>query len=249
LGGNDILTGGAGNDTLDGGVGVDNLQGGLGADTYIVDLTVAGALQDTVTEALNAGTDTLQLRGDSTNLVATTLVLGANLENFDANATGSSKLNLTGNALNNTLTGNSAANALNGGAGADTLSGAAGSDTLIGGTGNDTLTGGADADFFVFNVAASATNRDTVTDFVSGTDVLRFDNAVFTAIGGDGALNSAAFVAGDFTGGQDTTDRIVYNTTTGALYYDADGSGAGVAVQVAMVDGLPGLAETDIFVM
>jgi Ca2+-binding RTX toxin-like protein len=244
-----ILTGNTGNNTLDGGAGIDSLIGGLGDDTYLVDLTATGTLQDTLTEAANAGTDTLVLRGNATLVTAATLTLAATLENLDAGATGSTKLNLTGNALANTLTGNAADNILNGAAGNDVLIGGAGNDTLIGGAGNDTLTGGADADAFVFNVAASATNQDTVTDFVSGADVLRFDNAVFTAIGTDGALKEAAFVAGDFTGGQDATDRIVYNTTTGALYYDADGSGAAVAVQVAMLEGVASLAATDIFVM
>ena len=244
-----ILTGNAGNNTLDGGDGKDTLVGGLGDDTYLVDLTATGALQDVITEAANAGTDSVILRGSATLATPVTLTLAATLENLDASATGSTKLNLTGNTLANTLTGNDAANTLNGGTGNDILAGGDGSDLLIGGAGNDILTGGADADLFVFNVAASATNRDTVTDFISGTDVLRFDNAVFTTIGVDGALNAAAFVAGDITGGQDAGDRIVYNTTTGALYYDADGSGASVALQVAMLTDLPGLAATDIFVM
>ena len=202
-----------------------------------------------ITEAANAGTDSVILRGSPALANAVTLTLAATLENLDASGTGITKLNLTGNTLANTLTGNDAANTLNGGTGNDILVGGDGSDLLIGGAGNDILTGGADADLFVFNVAASATNRDTVTDFTSGTDVLRFDNAVFTKIGVDGMLNEAAFIAGDFTGGQDAGDRIVYNITTGALYYDADGSGASVALQVAMLNDLPGLAATDIFVM
>ena len=244
-----ILTGNGGNNTLDGAAGIDSLIGGLGDDTYRVDLTATGTLQDSITEAANAGTDSVILRGSAVLATPVTLTLAATLEHLDASATGSTKLNLTGNTLANTLTGNDADNTLNGGTGADLLIGGGGSDILIGGAGNDMLTGGADADFFVFNLAADATNRDTMTDFISGTDVLRFDNAIFTAIGANGALNVAAFVAGDFSGGQDASDRIVYNTSTGALYYDADGSGAGAAVQVALLDGAPGLAVTDIFVM
>ncbi|MCA3864198.1 MAG: cadherin domain-containing protein, partial [Burkholderia sp.] len=54
LGGSDTLNGGAGNDTLNGGAGTDTLVGGLGDDIYVVDVAT-----DIVTEAANAGTDTV----------------------------------------------------------------------------------------------------------------------------------------------------------------------------------------------
>ncbi|TXI44779.1 calcium-binding protein [Methylophilus sp.] len=138
----DTLIGGAGNDFFDGGAGVDKLIGGNGDDTYIVDLILTGtapanykvALQDTITEtaAAGSGTDTVILRGTFTEPTTfTTLTLGANLENLDASDTGLTKLNLTGNALNNTLTGNDANNILDGGAGVDTLRGGEGNDTYI----------------------------------------------------------------------------------------------------------------------
>ncbi|WP_019915166.1 M10 family metallopeptidase, partial [Methylophilus sp. 1] len=142
--GNDTLDGAAGNDIIDGEDGVDKLIGGAGDDTYIVDLIKTGknaasykvALQDTITEAANAGTDTVQLRSlgsidysDMEN--ATTLTLGANLENLDVSATEDIKLNLTGNSLDNILTGNDADNILDGGKGIDTLIGGAGNDTYI----------------------------------------------------------------------------------------------------------------------
>jgi len=49
--------------------------------------------------------------------------------------------------------------------------------------------------------------------------------------------------------GHDADDRLVYNTTTGALYYDADGSGAGAALVVANFQGAPGIVATDITVI
>ena len=145
------LTGNAGANTLDGGAGVDILNGGLESDRYIVDLVQTGttaatfrvALQDTVTEALNAGTnDILELRGNFDHLNATTLALGANLETLDASQTNLTKLNLTGNELNNSLIGNDAANILLDSTGNDTLDGRAGNDTLDGGIGVDSLIGG-----------------------------------------------------------------------------------------------------------
>ncbi len=68
-----IITGNSGNNILDGYAGIDRLIGGAGNDTYIVDLNANGTLQDTVTEALNAGADTIQLLGESTNALYSTL--------------------------------------------------------------------------------------------------------------------------------------------------------------------------------
>jgi Ca2+-binding RTX toxin-like protein len=137
--GKNTLNGGAGDDTLDGAAGADSLVGGAGSDTFKVDLVLKGtgakavvALEDTVSEAANGGVnDTLILRGSFVTDATTTLTLGANLENFDASLTGTTKLNLTGNALANTLIGNGADNVLNGGAGIDTMIGGFGNDTYV----------------------------------------------------------------------------------------------------------------------
>ncbi|MDC7827074.1 M10 family metallopeptidase, partial [Pseudomonas sp. BLCC-B13] len=136
---NDTLTGNALANVLTGGAGIDTLIGGLGNDTYIVNLIQAGsgsaataALEDSLSEASNAGTDSVQLRGYIAGLAqATTLTLGANLENLDASATGTTRLNLTGNTGDNILTGNAADNRLDGGAGKDTLIGGLGNDIYV----------------------------------------------------------------------------------------------------------------------
>jgi Ca2+-binding RTX toxin-like protein len=135
---NNLITGTVGNNTLDGGAGADTLIGGFGNDFYLVDLKTVGtgagttaALEDAVAEVAAAGTDTLILRGSASNSVATTLALAAELENFDASGTGSTLLNLTGNAVANLLTGNAAANILDGGLGADTLLGGGGDDIYV----------------------------------------------------------------------------------------------------------------------
>jgi serralysin len=159
--------------------------------------------------------------------------------------------NLTGSAFGDTLTGDSGINILSGLAGNDTLNGGAGSDTLIGGAGNDRLTGGNGADRFVFNFAPNATsNKDTITDFTSGTDKIQLSKAVMTALGSTlGTLATGQFWSGaSVTAGHDSDDRIVYNTTTGALYYDADGSGSGAAVQLALLGTSthPSLLYTDL---
>ena len=114
--GNDTITAGAGNDTLDGGAGTNTLRGGVGDDTYII-----STLTNTITEAADAGIDTVRS--------SVTYTLATNVENLVL--TGTTDLNGTGNTLNNTLTGNIGNNILNGGIGADTLIGGAGNDTYI----------------------------------------------------------------------------------------------------------------------
>ncbi|MBA1158076.1 M10 family metallopeptidase [Microvirga mediterraneensis] len=119
--------------------------------------------------------------------------------------------NAVGGSGNDTLTGNDGANLLKGGAGADKLYGLGGADILDGGIGADTLTGGGGADIFDFNSIKDSTPnaRDTVLDFVRGTDHIDLRSIdASTATGGDQAfsfLGGAGFSghAGqlNFTGG------------------------------------------------
>jgi len=137
--GTNKLDGLSGNDTLIGGGGVDLLKGGVGNDTYIVNLKTAGSginivgsIEDTVSELLNQGAeDRLVLQGGNTITKYSTITLGANIEILDAQETGTAKLNLTGNVLNNTLLGNAADNVLNGGTGVDIFTGGVGNDTYV----------------------------------------------------------------------------------------------------------------------
>jgi trimeric autotransporter adhesin len=157
--GNDMLIGGAGSDSLDGGAGADKMTGGLGDDTYTVDLVT-----DVVTEALNAGIDTV--------VAELTYTLGANVE--DLELTGLA-LNGTGNALNNVIVGNSGHNVLSGLAGTDVLIGRDGNDTLLGGLGRDTVTGGTGDDQITMLVTAG--NVDTI-DAGDDTDTLVLSGVV-----------------------------------------------------------------------
>ena len=121
-----LIIGSSGNNTLDGGsAGADALSGGLGNDTYLV--SHAGM---TVTEALNAGADSV-----STTLAFYTLE--DNVENLTYIGAGAFTGN--GNALDNVIIGLSGNDTLFGLAGNDTLDGgSAGGDVLIGGNGDDT---------------------------------------------------------------------------------------------------------------
>ena len=240
-----IITGNDSNNVLDGGAGVDKLIGGLGNDTYIIDLTVAGKLEDTITET--GGIDTLQLRGTTTNIAAVTLTLDKALENLDASATVTSLLNLTGNTLDNILTGNAANNVLSGLVGNDTLIGDAGNDMLMGGLGLDNLSGGLGNDTFVFDSALNASNNvDVITDFTSGADKLQLSAKIFAKV--KGVKFSDVFHDTAITDSH-VNNYIIYDSSTGIVSYDADGVGAGAAVQFATLTGLPTLTATDFTVV
>jgi Ca2+-binding RTX toxin-like protein len=152
---------------------------------------------------------------------------------------------------NDVVFGDAGADSIVGGTGNDSLNGNAGADWLEGGAGNDALSGGGDQDSFVFREFGAA-NADTVSDFASNWDMLRFDASAFTALGGAGhfaAGDARFYAAAGATGGHDADDRLIYNTSTGQLYYDADGSGAGAAQLVATLQGAPGVAASDVWVI
>jgi len=219
---NNILTGGTGNDTLNGGLGNDTMIGGAGNDTYVVN-----SISDVVTESSGRGTDTIQTTLDTYSIASLT-----NVENLSY--TGSNHASLTGNLLANTLIGSLGNDMLTGGAGNDTLNGGDGADTLKGGLGNDVLTGGSGNDLFVFDTRLSATsNKDTITDFSHADDTIQLLKSIMTGLGALGELSANDF---KFSGeALDLSDRIIYNKTTGGLFYDADGSGSTSSVQVALI--------------
>lgn len=228
--GNDTLVGGAGNDGLHGDAGSDSMIGGVGNDTYYVD-----SAGDSVVENANEGTDKV--------ISTISYNLGANVENLTLS--GSANIDGTGNTLANTILGNGGNNILIGNEGKDVLTGGAGNDTLIGGAGADTLTGGTGNDIFVFNSLTTSTDKDMIKDFVLGQDHIAIDHLAFTAFAGHalGALTTDDFAVG--TAATTISQHLVYNGTTGALYYDADGLGGAAQVQIALVTGHPALTVAD----
>jgi Ca2+-binding RTX toxin-like protein len=218
----EVLLGGSCGDSLNGGGGDDWLDGGAGGDTLSGgsgnDTYVVDSRWDWVNEAYGEGNDTV--------IASISYVLGFNQENLYLS--GSAHINATGNADANLLIGN------------------AGNNTLAGRLGNDTLIGGDGQDVFVFDTAPSATNRDTIHNFIVADDTIQLNRSVFSALT-PGVLAPDAFVTG--AAALDANDRIIYNSATGALLYDADGSGAGAAVQFATLVGVVGTLSAADFVV
>ena len=220
--GNDLLTGGGGADTLSGGTGADRMLGGAGNDVYRVDLATDRVFETTTqTGSTDAGGIDRVEAAVSFSLAAS---VGLSfVENLTLTGTAVSG---TGNALGNTIIGTAAANRLDGGLGADRL------------------TGGAGADWFIFSTAPAGANIDRITDFNVEEDTIRLDDAVFAGLA-TGRLTAAAFATNLSGQAQDALDRIIYESDTGRLWFDADGTGAGARVQVAVLSAGLDLTNAD----
>lgn len=232
---NDILLGNGGNDVLDGGAGADRMEGGAGDDQYVVDN--AG---DLVIEAVGGGLDTVTS--------SLSYVLTATVEN--ATLIGSANLSARGSGRGNTLIGNAGDNLLTGLGGNDILHGGAGGDTLKGGLGKDMLAGGRGRDFFVFDSRASTVNVDRIMDFNgSENDKIQLSKSGFAAFVQEGALGADQFHAADgANSAHDGSDRVIYDTASGKLYYDSDGAGGASSALIAVLgsENHPTLIYSDI---
>ncbi|EIM26581.1 M10 family metallopeptidase C-terminal domain-containing protein [Microvirga lotononidis] len=136
----------------------------------------------------------------------------------------------------------------------DTLSGGSGADRLYGGEGSDILRGGSGKDIFVFDTMPNKqTNLDRIVDFNVNDDSIWLDNAVFTKLGKKGTpdhpaqLNKSFFTIGNKA--KDKNDYLIYDSKKGVLYYDADGSGKGKAVEIATLSKNLKMTYEDFFVV
>ncbi|WP_052002850.1 CAP domain-containing protein [Microvirga sp. BSC39] len=221
---NDTLVGTSGNDTLQGSYGHDTLDGRTGADIMTGgtgnDIYYVENAGDKVVEAIYAGEDTVHSW--------ISLTLASHVENVQLR--GAASISATGNALANKLHGNSGDNVLSGGAG------------------NDTLRGDAGKDAFLFNATLNGSNNvDIITDFSVLDDTIRLASTVFTQLGAMGGLSSTAFYKG--AAAHIASDRIIYDSATGALFYDSDGTGSAVAIKFAQLGTGLAISNADFVVI
>jgi len=125
----------------------------------------------------------------------------------------------------------------------DTLVGYAGANIIEGGAGRDTLTGGRGEDTFIYGEPTSG--GDTI-DF-GGNDIFQISASGFGGGLEEGiALSMTASTTGVFVSDANpmltgTSANFLYNTGTGVLGFDSDGTGLNPAVMIAALDGVPSL--------
>jgi Ca2+-binding RTX toxin-like protein len=223
--GKDIIFGLDGNDNLIGGLGDDSLYGGTGNDS------IAGENGQDYVEG-GFGNDNISGGNASDKLY------GGNGD--DLVDGGDDKDYLSGDAGNDSLIG---------GSGADTLIGGAGADILVGGLGLDSLTGGAGADIFALSKNSGI---DTISDFGTGGDKLQISASDFGGGLAAGNLAGSRFLSGSSVGAGSATGSVgqfLYNTNSGALYFDANGAGGGLGIQIATLATHPSLSTSDFSVV
>ncbi len=209
----------------------------------LVPVVVGGKLTDVTAGTISALHSSASFHSGTTNITSTASYTGliANAAHFFDLAFAHQWQSLFNYAFrgNDHVTGSGGNDKISGAAGADVLNGGLGDDTLIGGTGMDRLTGGAGADHFVFSNGADKTGVDQITDFTHGVDHIDLNHNGFAGLGAAGALDPSHFTTGAASAAE---AMIAYNSVTGLLSFDPDGTGLTPALAFAHV--VPGTIVT-----
>jgi Ca2+-binding RTX toxin-like protein len=256
---------GAKHDVIVGGDGVDTLRitTGIGANTQANGTVVLNNDNFKSMEVVQVGgtvgrinteDSALQLindhyyfaaNGTVANLSDTLGNNGGTINNVVVDASGltTNGLRFEGNGNNQTFIGTSKADVFVGNGGNDTLTGGAGADTFVfGKVHQEVVTGASNTVQTYVDTAFNLTGTDTITDFKHGTDKLELHLDQYTNLSGFTAANLISNATGTAA---DANDYLVFNTTSKLLTYDADGNGAGAAVNIAVLTGVTTLTASD----
>jgi Ca2+-binding RTX toxin-like protein len=212
------ITGNNAANLLDGGSNIDTMAGGLGNDTYLV---TAG---DVLTETSGKGTDTV--RASQTYALATT----ANIEKLETiSVSATTTINLTGNALAQTIIGNNGVNKITGGGGKDTMSGKNGRDTF---------------DFNALSdMTKSGSTTDVITDFTRGQDKIDLNTIdANSKLGGNQNFTFLTAKGAAFTG---VAGQLHYKALGANTLIEGDIDGNRTADFAILLTGNKILAKTD----
>lgn len=232
--GNDTIIGAGGQDTLIGGDGNDSVSAGDGAD-----LIVGGDGAGNDSYDGGKGIDTVKYTSAKAGIrVDLARGTAGSITTRDSAGIARDKLkaieNIASGDFGDGIIGSKEANFIDGGDGSDTIDGGLGSDTLVGGKG---------ADIFVFASKPAARNVDALTDFEPGIDKIQFSVKTFARLKGatDYLVTDAPSKA---------THYLIYDSTTGKLSYDADGSAPkSKPIDIALIGKGLDLSISDFIVM
>lgn len=211
----DTLTGSARDEYFIGGRGVDVINGGGGIDRL--------NFWDVGDNDIGHGI-----------VINTSLAANVQDDGFGNTETALGIERFRGSRFNDRFTGGGGEDDFGGDDGNDTLIGGAGTDHLSGDDGDDRLTGNLGEDDFNFGNGLAEAGVDTITDMQVGIDEIWVTSDW-------GGLTTEFLIANQFRSGagvttaNTATQRLIYNTTTGDLYYDADGVGGAAAVRFAVL--------------
>ncbi|PSF36662.1 hypothetical protein C7H19_13375 [Aphanothece hegewaldii CCALA 016] len=265
--GNDYINSGAGNDGIDAGTGDDTVIGGEGNDYLTKDFSnLTRAVNFSYTDPNSGKIQGIERLYLSTGAGDDTIVSAAvGFSNYSANEIYSNEGNdsittsagddfISSGAGNDSITTGAGDDDIYSGAGNDLIKTGAGNDgiiagegndTLIGGLGNDKLTGNSGQDQFVFNTPTEGIDR--IYDFSLIDDKIAVSRSGFS----NDLIAGAAITVAQFTIDSVATtasQRFIYNSASGALFFDADGVGSTAAIQFATLDSGLALTNADIFV-
>ncbi|MEH2312953.1 MAG: calcium-binding protein [Nostoc sp.] len=221
--GNDTLNGGNGNDSLFGGYnGNDTLNGGNGNDflsVYYSNHTIDGGNGDDIL-SVDCGNATKGITSTiNPTINSGSITVGTNSVSYK----NIERLYIKGTSYD------------------DNIVGSNGNDTLSGSSGNDTLTGGRGSDTFVFDFLLGE-EVGNLSDFNPTNDLIQVSARSYSDALSLGSLQTSQFTIG--TSATTNEEQFIYNSATGALFFDEDGSASGFT-QVKFAQLSPGLSLTN----